>query len=68
MNVIVVLTLRERLSDYERERYRDPIRDALKALLALGWTIEYADHESGNTNRNSMRRDSGVIHRFLLPL
>jgi len=49
------------LSEYERERYREPVRDALKALLALGWNIEYADHEAGNANRNSMRRSSMVI-------
>ncbi|CAG0880143.1 unnamed protein product [Darwinula stevensoni] len=28
------------LSEYERERYRDPVRNSLKALLALGWSIE----------------------------
>lgn len=46
------------LSEYERERYREPIRDSLKALLALGWNIEYADYDSANSNRNSMRRSS----------
>lgn len=46
------------LSEYERERYREPIRDSLKALLALGWTVEYADYDAANSNRNSMRRSS----------
>lgn len=46
------------LTDYERERYREPIRDSLKALLALGWSIEFADYDAANSNRNSMRRSS----------
>jgi ryanodine receptor 2 len=48
------------LSDYERERYREPIRDSLKALVALGWSIEFADYDAANSNRNSMRRSSTV--------
>lgn len=43
------------LTEYERERYRDPIRESLKALLAIGWNVEYADYEAANANRNSMR-------------
>lgn len=46
------------LSEYERERYREPIRDSLKALLALGWNVEFADYDAANSNRNSMRRSS----------
>lgn len=54
------------LTEYERERYREPIRDSLKALLALGWNIEYADYDAANSNRNSMRRSSMVnaVHFF----
>lgn len=46
-----------KLGEYERERYREPIRDSLKALLALGWTIEYADHDAASANR-SLRHSS----------
>ena len=54
------------LTDYERERYREPIRDSLKALVALGWSIEFADYDAANSNRNSMRRSSTVIfYNFL---
>lgn len=56
------------LSEYERERYREPVRDSLKALLALGWNIEYADQETGNANRNSMRRSSTVNTYFIFIL
>ncbi|KAL3202675.1 hypothetical protein MRX96_012071 [Rhipicephalus microplus] len=31
------------LTDYEKERYRDPIRELLKALLAFGWKLELSD-------------------------
>ncbi|KAM7298254.1 ryanodine receptor [Ixodes scapularis] len=31
------------LTDYEKERYRDPIRELLKALLAFGWKLELTD-------------------------
>lgn len=55
------------LSDYERERYREPIRDSLKALLALNWNIEYAEYESANTNRSSIRR-SAANANTVLPL
>ena len=54
------------LSEYERERYREPIRDSLKALLALGWNIEYADYEAANANRSSMRRSSSTFVRQTL--
>jgi ryanodine receptor 2 len=32
----------------------------LKALVALGWSIEFADYDAANSNRNSMRRSSTV--------
>ncbi|CAG0895938.1 unnamed protein product [Cyprideis torosa] len=34
------------LSEYERERYREPIRDMLKALIALGCSIELEGAEA----------------------
>ena len=46
------------LGEYERERYREPIRDSLKALVALNWNIEYADYDSANANRSSLRRST----------
>lgn len=46
------------LSDYERERYKEPVRESLKALLAIGWSVEHAEVDVPSTNRNSMRRSS----------
>lgn len=46
------------LSDYERERYKEPVRESLKALLAIGWSVEHAEVEVPSTNRSSMRRSS----------
>ncbi|XP_064490365.1 ryanodine receptor-like isoform X2 [Ornithodoros turicata] len=31
------------LSEYERERYKEPIRDVVRALLAFGWKLEVSD-------------------------
>ncbi|XP_055934795.1 ryanodine receptor-like isoform X1 [Argiope bruennichi] len=31
------------LGDWEKERYEEPIRESLKALLALGWKLEISD-------------------------
>ena len=31
------------LSEYEKEVYRAPIRDAIKAMLALEWNVEYTE-------------------------
>lgn len=42
----------------ERERYRDPVRECLKALLALGWTIEHTEIEETQNHRGSTRRQS----------
>lgn len=46
------------LSDYERERYKEPVRESLKALLAIGWSVEHAEVDVPSTNRSSMRRSS----------
>ncbi|XP_058809913.1 ryanodine receptor [Phymastichus coffea] len=46
------------LNDYERERYKEPVRESLKALLAIGWTVEHAELEVASTSRNSLRRAS----------
>ncbi|XP_043461888.1 ryanodine receptor isoform X4 [Leptopilina heterotoma] len=46
------------LSDYERERYKEPVRESLKALLAIGWSVEHAEVDVQSTNRNSLRRSS----------
>ncbi len=31
------------LSEFEKETYREPVRYALRALIALGWQIEYSE-------------------------
>lgn len=46
------------LNDYERERYKEPVRESLKALLAIGWTVEHAELDVASTSRNSTRRAS----------
>nr|XP_036227360.1 ryanodine receptor isoform X21 [Bactrocera oleae] len=46
------------LSDYERERYRDPVRECLKALVSIGWRIEQSDIDVPLNHRGSTRRQS----------
>nr|NP_001246206.1 ryanodine receptor, isoform J [Drosophila melanogaster]AFH07961.1 ryanodine receptor, isoform J [Drosophila melanogaster] len=46
------------LSEYERERYRDPVRECLKGLLAIGWTVEHSEVEVALNHRGSTRRQS----------
>lgn len=49
-----------KLSSYiqEKERYKEPVRESLKALLAIGWTVEHSDVEVASNNRNSTRISS----------
>lgn len=46
------------LTDYERERYKEPVRESLKALLALGWTVEHQEVDVPLSHRGSTRRTS----------
>ncbi|XP_037717375.1 ryanodine receptor isoform X8 [Drosophila subpulchrella] len=46
------------LTEYERERYRDPVRECLKGLLAIGWTVEHSEVEVPLNHRGSTRRQS----------
>ncbi|XP_034937910.1 ryanodine receptor isoform X2 [Chelonus insularis] len=46
------------LNDYEKERYKEPVRESLKALLAIGWSVEHAEVDMASTNRSSLRRSS----------
>ncbi|KAG8317291.1 Ryanodine receptor 2 [Homalodisca vitripennis] len=46
------------LNDYERERYKEPVRESLKALLAIGWTVEHTEIDIPSNNRGSVRRPS----------
>ncbi|XP_023248075.1 ryanodine receptor [Copidosoma floridanum] len=46
------------VSDYERERYKEPVRESLKALLAIGWSVEHAEIDVNIPTRNSLRRSS----------
>ncbi|XP_062134846.1 ryanodine receptor isoform X8 [Drosophila sulfurigaster albostrigata] len=53
------------LSEYERERYRDPVRECLKGLLAIGWTVEHQEMDLPQNHRGSTRRQSKPqIHDF----
>lgn len=42
----------------ERERYKEPVRESLKALLALNWTVEHAEVDGMPSHRGSTRRQS----------
>ncbi|XP_017148742.1 ryanodine receptor isoform X8 [Drosophila miranda] len=46
------------LTEYERERYRDPVRECLKGLLAIGWTVEHSEVDVPLNHRGSTRRQS----------
>ncbi|XP_015040425.2 ryanodine receptor isoform X2 [Drosophila pseudoobscura] len=53
------------LTEYERERYRDPVRECLKGLLAIGWTVEHSEVDVPLNHRGSTRRQSKPqIHDF----
>uniref|UniRef100_A0A4D5R9V0 Ryanodine receptor 44F n=1 Tax=Scolopendra viridis TaxID=118503 RepID=A0A4D5R9V0_SCOVI len=39
------------LTEWEKERYKEPIRDALKALLALGWQVEMGESEANRAGK-----------------
>ncbi|GFU98109.1 ryanodine receptor [Trichonephila clavipes] len=41
------------LNDWEKERYEEPIRESLKALLALGWKLEISDAARSSLPRTS---------------
>lgn len=38
--------------------YKEPVRESLKALLALGWSIEQSENDAPLNNRGSIRRQS----------
>ena len=42
----------------EKERYKEPVRESLKALLAIGWTVEHTDVDTPMNARNTVRRQS----------
>ncbi|KAL3284793.1 hypothetical protein HHI36_018934 [Cryptolaemus montrouzieri] len=46
------------LNDYERERYKEPVRESLKALLAIGWTVEHTEVDIPSNRGNSPRPTS----------
>lgn len=46
------------LNDYEKERYKEPVRESLKALLALGWTVEHSESDLPGSSRGSVRGKS----------
>ncbi|XP_042892542.1 ryanodine receptor-like isoform X4 [Penaeus japonicus] len=53
------------LSDYERERYREPVREATKALLALNWNIEYESMENTSAGREQLhRQDTSDLYNY----
>ena len=42
--------------------YREPIRYALQALIALGWTIEYSD--AGGAKQQQQSNQGGNIQNY----
>ncbi|RWS22415.1 ryanodine receptor-like protein, partial [Leptotrombidium deliense] len=41
------------LTEYERNRYKEPIADIIKSLLALGWKLEQTDQSQASTPRSN---------------
>ncbi|CAH0546152.1 unnamed protein product [Brassicogethes aeneus] len=52
------------LNDYEKERYKEPVRESLKALLAIGWSVEHTEVDLPSNNRNSAMRQSEGTNAF----
>ena len=50
------------LDNYEKETYREPIRCALQALIALGWNIENTDPSGGA--KNQQQQQGGNIQNY----
>ena len=42
----------------EREQYRDPVTEALRALIAMNWNIEYDSMEGGGGREQLHRQDT----------
>lgn len=59
MNILTT-HLRVFLRRQERERYREPVREAIKALLALSWNIEYESMENTSAGREQLHRQDTV--------
>uniref|UniRef100_T1J5U5 B30.2/SPRY domain-containing protein n=1 Tax=Strigamia maritima TaxID=126957 RepID=T1J5U5_STRMM len=47
-----------KLADWEKDRYQEPVQDALKALLAWQWTIEMGDTDARGGKSNLKRAQS----------
>jgi ryanodine receptor 2 len=43
------------LDNFEKETYRDPIRDGLAAMLALGWRVEYQEADAAAGSRRDIQ-------------
>ena len=54
------------LDSIEKETYRDPIRDALAAMLALGWRCEYqeSDAAAGGSRRDLQSSQATNPHNY----
>ncbi|KAH9493479.1 Ryanodine receptor 2 [Dermatophagoides farinae] len=50
------------LNEREKELYREPIRDALKTLMALGYTIDRSDSGSGTLSKPPVRHETQAMH------
>uniref|UniRef100_T1E1N4 Putative ryanodine receptor n=1 Tax=Cupiennius salei TaxID=6928 RepID=T1E1N4_CUPSA len=46
------------LGDWEKERYEEPIRESLKALLALGWKLDLSDSARSSLPRTSKQAET----------
>ena len=53
------------LDSYEKETYRDPIRDALAAMLSLGWHVEYVEGSGdGGSKRDLQGSQATSPHNY----
>ena len=47
------------LTEQEKQMYKEPIQEALKSLLALGWKLDHTDASQADTHRNR-NRSTGI--------
>lgn len=50
------------LTERERQLYKEPIGDAIKALIALGYSIEVSDSGTTTLNRQQSRHETSASH------
>ncbi|XP_076313816.1 ryanodine receptor-like isoform X3 [Tachypleus tridentatus] len=52
------------LAEWEKERYKEPIRESLKALIAIGWKLELGDRGKGTMSHTSSHVSGDSPHNY----